>query len=155
VVDSELGRDEIVSAASCVFCDILLGNAQSSMVYTDDRVAAFMDIRPVSPGHMLVVPRDHAPHLADLEPAVGGHILQVAMLLAAAVRKTSIRCDGINLILADGQAAGQEVFHVHLHVIPRFYGDGFGFRFGPDYAQLPDRASLDQAAMAVRQALEV
>jgi histidine triad (HIT) family protein len=76
------------------------------------------------------------------------------MLLASAVRKTSIRCEGVNFFLADGQAAGQEVFHVHLHVIPRYRGDGFGFRFGADYVHLPGRDSLDQVAAAIQQALE-
>jgi histidine triad (HIT) family protein len=60
----------------------------------------------------------------------------------------------VNLFLADGEAAGQEVFHVHLHVIPRFHGDGFGFRFDPNYFRLPDRASLDKVAVQVRLALE-
>jgi histidine triad (HIT) family protein len=60
----------------------------------------------------------------------------------------------VNLFVADGEAAGQEVFHVHLHIIPRFRGDGFGFRFGPDYYRLPDRGTLDRLAAGIRSALQ-
>jgi diadenosine tetraphosphate (Ap4A) HIT family hydrolase len=93
---------------------------------------SFMDIQPVNPGHLLVAPRVHAPSLARMDPEVGGWLFRVGMELAQAVRRSGIRCEGVNLFLADGAAAGQEVFHVHLHVIPRFSADGFGFQFGPD-----------------------
>ena len=138
---------------SCVFCDIIQGTAPASVVYADRQVLAFMDIRPVNPGHLLVVPKTHASHLAGLDGALGGHIFSVGMSLAAAVRESGVRCEGVNLFLADGEAAGQEVFHVHLHVLPRFRGDGFGFRFGPDRNRLPQRATLDETAAAIRQAL--
>jgi diadenosine tetraphosphate (Ap4A) HIT family hydrolase len=114
---------------------------------------AFMDIQPVNPGHLLVVPKVHAPDLAGMAPDVGGRLFQVGMKLAQAVRASGIRCEGVNLFLADGVAAGQEVFHVHLHVLPRFVGDGFGFRFGPDYNRLPARAQLDEVAAAIRRGL--
>jgi histidine triad (HIT) family protein len=137
-----------------VFCDIIQGKAPASVAYADKRVMAFMDIRPVNAGHLLVVPRSHACFLADLDGEVGGHLFQIGMRLAGAVRESGVRCDGVNLFLADGKAAGQEVFHIHLHVIPRFRGDGFGFRFSSDYGRLPERDTLDRLAMAVRQALE-
>jgi len=72
--------------------------------------------------------------------------------LAAAVRECGVRCEGVNLFLADGAAAMQEVFHVHLHVIPRYAGDGFGLRFGPNYKNLPPRDELDGIATRVREA---
>ena len=139
---------------SCVFCKILAGQSPASMVYEDQRIAAFMDIQPVNAGHVLVVPRIHAAGLADLEGRLAGDLFQVSVRLAEAIRRTDLRCEGINLFLADGRAAGQEVFHVHLHVIPRFSGDGFGFRFGPDYARPTPRAMLDGAAASIRQALQ-
>ena len=140
---------------SCVFCDIVHGTAQSSTVYADDTVVAFMDIQPVNEGHLLVVPRAHAPQLSDLDEETGAQLLRVAMRLSDAIRRSGVRCEGVNLFLADGEAAGQEVFHVHLHLIPRFQGDGFGFRFGPDYGVLPGRARLEQVAAGIRHALEV
>lgn len=138
----------------CVFCDIVSGQAPSSFVYQDEVAVAFMDIRPVTPGHLLVVPRDHATHLADLDPEVGAYVFRVGMRLAAALRRSGLRCEGVNLYLADGEAAGQEVWHVHLHVLPRFQGDGFGLRFGPDYGRRPGRDTLDDTAAAIRRALE-
>jgi histidine triad (HIT) family protein len=142
-----------VPSRSCVFCDIVEGRAPASLVHADDSVMAFMDIQPVNPGHMLIVPRRHASCLADLGET-GGSLFQVALKLAGAVRQAGIQCEGVNLFLADGEAAGQEVFHVHLHVIPRFWGDGFGFRFGPDYHRLPTRATLDKVAADIRRTLE-
>jgi diadenosine tetraphosphate (Ap4A) HIT family hydrolase len=137
-----------------VFCDIIRGDADASVVYADDLTLAFMDIQPVNGGHLLVVPRYHAAYLADLDPETGGRLFQVGMRTADALRQSGVRCEGVNLFLADGAAAGQEVFHVHLHVIPRFSGDGFGFRFSPSYYNLPSRATLDDVAGSIRQSLE-
>jgi histidine triad (HIT) family protein len=137
-----------------VFCDIVQGKAPASIVYADSLVMAFMDIQPVNEGHLLVVPRAHADYLAGMSNEVGGRLFEVATRLAEASRHSGIRCEGVNLLLADGEAAGQEIFHVHLHVIPRFRGDGFGYRFGPGYHYLPERGALDQVAARIRQALE-
>ncbi len=138
----------------CIFCEIVRGKAPASLLYSDDWVVAFMDIRPVNPGHLLVVPRMHARHLADLDPDTGGHMFRIGRELAGALRASGVRCEGVNLFLADGEAAGQDVCHVHLHIIPRFRGDGFGFRFGPEYDLVPVRETLDQTATAIRKALE-
>lgn len=143
-----------MSGSSCVFCDIIRGEAPASVVYADEQIVAFMDIQPVNPGHLLVVPRNHAACLADLDEGAGGHMFQVAMMLADAVRRSGVRCEGVNLFLADGRAAGQEIFHVHLHVIPRFERDGFGIRFGPEYLRRPGRTSLDEVAAGIRRELE-
>ena len=137
---------------SCVFCEILAGESPASMVYEDQRIAAFMDIQPVNPGHVLVVPRIHIADLAGLQAGLASELFRVSMRLATAIRRTDLRCEGINLFLADGRAAGQEVFHVHMHVIPRFSGDGFGFQFGPDYGRPTPRAALDEVAHSIRQA---
>ena len=137
----------------CIFCRILRGDAPASFVHRDDVCSAFMDIQPVNPGHLLVVPNAHAPHLADLDAGTAAHLMRVAHRLTAAIRATPLRCEGVNFLLADGEAAMQEVFHVHLHVFPRFKGDGFGLRFGPRYFELPERAALDRAAEQIRGAL--
>ena len=112
-----------------------------------------MDIQPVNPGHLLVVPRLHASYLAELDPETGGHLFAVAMELASALHQVDLRCEGVNFFLADGVAAGQEVFHVHLHVIPRYKGDGFGFRFGPEYGRRPGRQALDRFAKELQGAM--
>lgn len=107
----------------CVFCRIVAGTADASVVYTDDRLLAFCDVNPVNPGHLLIIPKIHSVGLADLDESDGSRMFMVAQRLAAAVRSSGLRCDGVNLFLADGKAAGQEVFHVHLHVFPRYVGD--------------------------------
>jgi histidine triad (HIT) family protein len=138
---------------SCIFCEIAQGRAPASIVYADDSVLAFMDIQPVNPGHVLVVPRSHTRHLADLTGDTAVRLFQAGVQLASAVRRSGVRCEGVNLFLADGEAAGQVVPHVHLHVVPRFRGDGFGLRFGPSYGDRPERAALDAVAGRIRQAL--
>ncbi|HXR11951.1 MAG TPA: HIT family protein [Gaiellaceae bacterium] len=135
---------------SCVFCDIVAGEAPASMVHEDERTVTFLDIRPITPGHLLVVPREHAAYLAELDPEDGAQLFRVGMRAAAALRSSSLRCEGVNFHLADGVVAGAEVFHVHLHVIPRYSGDGFGLRFPADY-RIRDRAELHEAAAAVRE----
>lgn len=134
-----------------IFADIIAGRAPSSRVYEDEDVLAFMDIRPLTPGHLLVVPKTPARDLAELDPALGAKLFQVGQRLAAALRRSEVGADGVNFFLADGVTAGQEVFHVHLHVIPRTPGDGFGLRARP---QTPARADLDYLAASIRGALD-
>lgn len=138
---------------NCVFCKINDGEAPASFVYQDDIVSAFLDIQPVNAGHLLVVPRIHAEAMSDLASTTAQHMMEVAQRLIRGLRQTDSQCEGVNLFLADGDAAGQEVAHVHLHVIPRFRNDGFGFRFGPDYGKLPNREELDEVATAIRNAV--
>jgi histidine triad (HIT) family protein len=141
------------SSIACVFCDIVAGREEADFVFRDDLVCAFMDIQPVNPGHLLVVPIVHSPYLADLDANVGAHMFCVGHRLAEAIRRSGVRCEGINLFLADGVAAGQEIFHAHLHVFPRYDGDGFGLRHPPQYFSLPERGALQSVANLVRRAL--
>ena len=142
-----------------VFCDILAGTRPASVVYLDEVCCAFMDIQPVNPGHTLVIPLKHSASLSELNPETGSHLFAVSQRVAAALYSASaagssgLRCEGVNLFLADGSVAGQDVFHVHLHVIPRYAGDGFGFRFGPGYTHRPQRSELDRLAGQIRAAL--
>lgn len=128
----------------CVFCGIVEGSVPSSRVVDTPTVLAFMDIDPVTPGHLLVIPREHLPDLADLDDALAGEMMAVARRAAAALRRSDLRCDGVNLFYADGEAAFQEVFHAHLHVFPRFADDGFVIRAG--WGSGPSRAELDETA---------
>ena len=87
-------------------------------MYQDEVVVAFMDLTPVTPGHLLVVPRVHAIGLEDLDEATSSHAWTIARRMARALRRSGLPCEGINVFLADGKAAFQEVFHFHLHVFP-------------------------------------
>ena len=132
----------------CIFCAIVSGDASASIVYADDVAVAFLDISPVNAGHLLVVPRGHVATLAGLDAETGAHLFIVATRMAQAIRHSGVRCEGINLFLADGEAAFQEVFHVHLHVIPRFAGDAF--RIVADWTAPPGREELDAVAAQIR-----
>jgi histidine triad (HIT) family protein len=141
--------------SECVFCKIAKGEAPASVVFSDEKTIAFLDTQPVNPGHVLVIPRAHIAELSRLESETGGQLFEAAMIAAAGLRKSGLRCEGINLFLADGEAAFQEVFHVHLHVIPRFRGDGFGLTFGSHYGRKPERRELDIIADQVRRAISM
>lgn len=139
---------------ACVFCRIVAGQAEASLVFRDDSVTVFMDTYPLTPGHVLIVPNHHVPDLRSLDDASGSSMMAVARWMAQAMRVSGLRCQGVNLLLADGAAAGQSVFHVHLHVIPRFESDGFGFRRRPRLGGPPGRQELHQVAEQLRAALK-
>ena len=101
-------------------------------------------------GHVMVIPKTHAANLTEMDEATGMHIFKIAQRTAAALRDTDLRCEGINLFLADGEAAFQEVFHVHLHVIPRYKGDSFVVK--ADWNIKPPRTELNSTAATVQAA---
>ena len=136
----------------CIFCEIIQGNAPGSVAYEDEVVMVIMDIAPVTDGHAMVIPKAHAANLAALDEATGMHLFKIAQRTAAALRESGLRCEGINLFLADGEAAFQEVFHVHLHVFPRYAGDSF--KIDADWDRNPPRHALDAAAGQLRAAYE-
>jgi histidine triad (HIT) family protein len=139
--------------AETIFSKILSGEAEASFVYRDELVSAFLDLHPVNPGHTLVIPNKPAVGLADLDDATAARMFNIGRRIAAAMRSSDIECDGINLLLADGEVAGQEVFHVHLHVVPRVSGDGFGFRYAEHSFKRAERSLLDRAAENIRKML--
>ncbi|GIH65348.1 MULTISPECIES: HIT family protein [Microbispora] len=134
----------------CVFCAILRGEAEASIPYEDDRVMVIMDIGAVTPGHLLVIPRVHAVGLEDLDEETSTHVWRIGHRMGRALRRSGLRCEGVNVFLADGKAAFQEVFHFHLHVFPRFKGDAF--RIEADWGTR-ERSLLDREAEAVRSGL--
>ena len=139
--------------ADCVFCAIVSGGAPATFIHQDDLVVAFMDTRPVQPGHLLVVPRAHAKLLPELDNRVLGRLWSVAIALDTALRTSALPVEAVSVYVADGEAAGQEVAHVHIHLIPRRAHDGFGFRFPPGYGTEPSRAQLEEIAAQIRPGL--
>ncbi len=137
--------------ATCVFCEIVAGREPASVVHSDAAIIAFMDLHPINAGHLLVVPRAHAARLADLDKRLGAAMFAVGQRLAGAIRRSGLPCQGVNLFVADGEIAGQQVMHVHLHVLPRTPGDGFRIERG---SAIIGRAELDQAAALVRGGLD-
>jgi len=137
----------------CVFCNIVKAESPESLVYSDEKTIALMDIQPVNPGHVLVIPKAHVAGLTDLDEKTGEHVFKVGMRVANAIKRSGIKCEGVNLLLSDGRAAFQEIFHVHLHVIPRFEGDNLRISFGRKYGVRPERTELDTIAAKIRNAL--
>lgn len=140
--------------ADCVICKLLAGELEVSMVHQDDLCSAFMDIQPVNRGHVLVVPNRHIAEVPGLTEAESARMLVLAQRINAALRKSGLKCEGVNFFLADGEAAGQEVFHVHLHIFPRFTKDGFRLVLPSHYGKQPSRRSLDETAALIRKHLE-
>ena len=138
----------------CIFCRIAAGELPASVVYEDFQTLAFLDIQPVTPGHVLVVPRRHAERLVDLPQEDACHMMRVGQMVDTALRRTTMRCEAVAMFLADGRAAGQDVNHVHLHVFPRFIGDDFNFSFDPISRKQPGREQLNADAEKIRQALQ-
>ena len=106
--------------AECIFCQIFAGESPASAFYEDDVVLGLMTIGPVTTGHAMVIPRRHAASLSELDEETGRHLWTVAQRTAEAIRSSGVRCEGVNLRLADGEVADQEeVPHARPHVIPR------------------------------------
>ncbi|MBN1792860.1 HIT family protein [Candidatus Woesearchaeota archaeon] len=107
----------------CIFCKIIRGEIPSSKIYEDKDFFAFLDIRPINKGHSLIIPKVHCKGILDFPRAEETDFLEVIKKVAGAVVK-AVDADGFNLGMNTGAAAGQIVFHAHMHIIPRFEGDG-------------------------------
>ncbi len=136
--------------AGCIFCSIIDGTEPAAIVYEDDRAVAFLDLFPVHAGHTLVVPRQHVEDLVASPPDIAGHLMKVAQRLAPRIVRV-VDAAGFNVWTANGKAAGQEVFHCHLHILPRFDNDTFGLRFPKSYPQEAERGELDRIADRIRE----
>jgi histidine triad (HIT) family protein len=141
-----------MTGQQCPFCDIASGAERDQVVHADSSVVAFMDLYPATDGHLLVAPVHHRAGLGDLDEETGTAMWRAGHRAAAALRRSGLRCEGINLLLCDGAAAGQSVFHVHLHVIPRYRGDGIVLRAGHGRAS-PAESELRERAGAIRACL--
>ncbi len=139
--------------AACIFCRIVEGREKASFVAQGSDAVAFLDLHPINEGHTLVVPRKHATSIGEVDEIAAVGMWSLARRAAAALRASGLRCEAINFFVADGAAAGQEVFHSHLHVIPRWLGDGFGIKFPPHYGAAADRKTLDDIAARLRKRL--
>lgn len=110
---------------NCIFCDINNKTVEASIVYEDELVMAFHDAYPLNPGHILVVPKAHARDISELDQLTLCSMIRVAQEISCVMPKVSgLECTGINIFMANGRSAGQEVMHAHLHVLPRTDTDG-------------------------------
>lgn len=107
----------------CIFCQIVSGVAPAHFVYEDDLAVAFLSLEQPNPHKVLIIPRAHAEMIYDLSDEQAAAIFQAAVLISRAIRDVS-DCEGMNLVQSNGRAGQQDVFHFHLHIVPRFFGDG-------------------------------
>ena len=133
-------------ASDCIFCKIVRKAAPSSVVYEDSQVLAFLDIRPLSEGHTLVIPKTHYETVFDIPEKLLMEVHKSVKQVAFAVKET-VKADGISIIQLNGKAAEQDVFHLHVHVVPRFEGKKLS-RFTE--LALADRENLDEVAELIR-----
>lgn len=138
-------------AAPCVFCAIAEKKIPAPIIYEDDLAVAFMDRAPRNPGHVLVIPRAHSVDFLDAPPATIAHLAIVAQKIATAIKHTDLVAEGFNFMSNTGTAAGQSVFHLHLHLIPRFKTEPPGTAAG-EKAIVPP-AELEAVAAKIRAAL--
>ncbi len=133
----------------CIFCKIVQKQCSASVVYEDADVLAFLDIRPLSMGHTLVIPKDHYTDIFDIPASVICKVQAATQKIAFAVQKAT-GADGISIIQQNGKAAGQDIFHLHVHVVPRFNGQAL-----PRFSDLDvaERPALDEMAKKIKAAL--
>ncbi len=137
---------------SCIFCKIVNGELPASKVYEDEHILAFMDIRPVNEGHLLVLPKNHYTQLRSMPLELAERLFSVAIRAERALWQSGIPCEGTNLLQNNGATAWQEVQHVHVHVIPRLSGDYSRIKLSLSPLK-PERAKLDELAADIAEAL--
>ncbi len=141
-----MGFDE-----SCIFCKIVARQAPSSIIYEDKTVLAFLDIRPLYLGHTLVIPKEHYVDIFDIPKTLLSQVYFIVKTIAPAIKEATA-ADGISIIQQNGKAAGQDIFHLHVHVVPRFEDQKL-----PRFSELVEveREKLDVMAVKIREKLVV
>ena len=125
----------------CIFCKIANGEIPSSTIYEDEDFRIFLDLNPAARGHALLVPKEHFNDLFEMNDELCQKAMALAKKLAGRM-KEALGCDGFNLVQNNGAAAGQTIFHFHLHLIPRYEGDSAGFTWNPKKASLEELEEL-------------
>lgn len=128
--------------SDCIFCKIVSGELPNATIYEDEHVLSFLSISPVVEGHALVIPKNHAQTLPELSPVDLVHVSQIVRKVDAKLRE-HFNCDAVSVWIRDGPAAGQEIPHLHVHLIPRFDGDNLGPAYHEgEQADMNDLSSL-------------
>jgi len=141
---------DLLSPDACIFCSIIAGRAPATVVYQDEHTLAFMDINPATSGHVLVVPRRHARDIFDVSEEDAQHVMRTVVRVARAIDR-ALEPDGVNLIQASRRAAFQSVYHFHMHIVPRWFGDGIA----PPWRRVPgDPKALRETGARIRRELE-
>lgn len=114
----------------CIFCKLANGVFETNKIYEDDSFTVILDAGPANRGHALIIPKDHYANIYELPEDIAGRAFILAKKLAGHMTD-KLGCDGFNIVQNNGEAAGQTVFHFHMHLIPRFKGDGAMIQWKP------------------------
>lgn len=125
----------------CIFCKIAKGEIPSTTLYEDEMFRVILDLGPATRGHALILPKEHAANLFELPEATAAESMKLAKKMATKM-KTALKADGFNLVQNNGAAAGQTVDHFHLHLIPRYEGDGQEILWKPGETTPEDMAEV-------------
>lgn len=154
----------------CIFCQIVRREAEARIIYEDEYIISFFDKFPSNMGHMLVLPKAHRPSFDDIALEESKRMFPVAQKVNKALRSlfaqqqkesqvesnlSPLRVEGVNLLLCDGATAGQEVFHAHLHIIPRYKNDGGFLRKSRSQKPITSESQLDQLAIDLRNQIAI
>jgi len=134
----------------CIFCKIVDGEIPSSKIYEDDDVLAFLDIKPVNPGHTLVIPKKHFENIHDTPNDIFAKAMIAAKKIAGAIQE-KLGANGVNIGMNNGKAAGQIVFHAHIHIMPRYGKDSFKLWTGKEYQKGERETVTEKIKSALKQ----
>ena len=121
--------------ANCIFCKLANGDIPTNIIYEDDMFTVILDADPATRGHALILPKEHAANIYELPDETASRIFVLAKKLAVKMTET-LKCDGFNIVQNNGEVAGQTGFHFHMHLIPRYIGDGNGEKLCRNHAGL-------------------
>lgn len=132
----------------CIFCKIANGEISSSTLYEDEEFRVILDLSPATKGHALILPKKHIANIFEIDKATASHAFVLASRIASAM-KAALNCDGINIVQNNGEAAGQTVFHFHMHIIPRYVNDGQNINWIPGTSDAEEREAIAKKIQSI------
>jgi len=140
--------------ADCIFCKIAEGEIPSRKVYEDEKVFAFLDLSQVTPGHTLVIPKEHVPNIMEYDEELAADVFSRLPKISKAIRSFNSDINGLNVLMNNGEVASQTVFHSHIHLLPRYTeDDDFGLKWADNAENYTDE-ELDQIQQDIKNAME-
>lgn len=129
---------------NCIFCKIVKGEIPSATIFEDDNFKVILDVSPANRGHALIITKDHFDNIFQIDEKTAGKLFSLATVIARAIKEET-GCEGLNVVQNNGEVAGQTVNHFHLHLIPRFKGDGVNVKWKQLETKTDDLAALADA----------
>ena len=126
---------------NCIFCKIANGEIPAATLYEDENFRVILDLGPASKGHALILPKSHAANIYELSDEMAAKAMILAKKMATAMT-AALKCDGFNIVQNNGECAGQTVFHLHMHLIPRYKGDQVGITWKPGELSDADKEEI-------------